>query len=119
MSSKSHIKAKALRPIKNTVFVIDLEAGAQLTSGNIIIPDDNMTERGIRDRWAKVFSVGPEVDDISPGEWVLVKHGRWSPGFEIELDGETVRLWRIDYPENVVLAANSDPRVTKRVGFER
>lgn len=108
----SRIKASSFQPIKNNVFVSALDRGMQVTPHGIIIPDDNMTERGIHARWAQVFAVGPEVDDLEPGLWVLVEHGRWTNGIDLELPTGTVRIWRVEYPKSVLMASDSDPRLT-------
>ncbi|RYD20235.1 MAG: hypothetical protein EOP89_14605, partial [Lysobacteraceae bacterium] len=53
----------ALTPIKDRVFVTDLDDGDKVTKGGIIIPGDDKTARGIRDRWARVYLVGPDAAD--------------------------------------------------------
>jgi co-chaperonin GroES (HSP10) len=113
MSFKENtIIAKTLTPMKDVVFVTDLDSGVKKSAGGIIITDDNMKDRGIRERWAKVHSVGTNITDIKPGEYVLLQHGRWTHGFDTLLDGEHVTLWRIDYPEAVILVSDVDPRTT-------
>ena len=69
-----------LTPLRDNILASDLEFGIQVQNG-IIIPDDNMTERGIKPRWCKVHAVGPDVEDLVPGDWILADHGRWSYGF--------------------------------------
>lgn len=110
MTAKHFIQADAVRPIRDNVLVTDLDHGPHRTRGGLIIPDDNMTERGIHDRWCRVWAVGPEVRDVAVGEWVLVKHGRWTPGIELRVAGEDLTVWRVEWPEAVLLAADSDPR---------
>lgn len=114
--SKSVIKASNFTPTKKNVFIVDLESGPRLSHG-IIIPDDNMNARGIRPRWCKVWKVGPEVDDILPGEFVYVCHGKWTPGMDMELDEGTLRVWRVDYPESVLLVSEVDPRDSVVMNF--
>lgn len=104
------IKAEKFTPIKKAVFVTDLDRGPHRTAGGILLPDDDMTERGIRPRWGRVWAVGPEVDDLVPGDWVYVEHGRWTLGIDFELPDGTVRVWRVEYPESVLIAADHDPR---------
>jgi hypothetical protein len=107
----TRIIAEALLPLKKNVFVSDLDHGIRVSHG-IILPDDNMKERGIRPRWGRVFAVGPEVDDLVPGDWVFVEHGRWTNGIDLELPTGTIRIWQIEYPKSVLLAADADPRDT-------
>lgn len=107
-----HIKAKSFKPLKKNVFVSDLDHGIRVTARGIIIPDDNMKDHGIRPRWGCVFAVGSEVDDLQPGDWVYVEHGRWTNGIDLELPDGTVRIWRVEYPQSVLIASDRDPRNT-------
>lgn len=110
MVAKQHIIAAGFQPLRDTVFVTDLAHGPQVSKGGIMILDDNMTDRGIRDRWAKVWAVGPLVDDLVTDEWVLVKHGRWTAGIDMTLGGDRQMIWRIEYPDAVLLVSDRDPR---------
>jgi co-chaperonin GroES (HSP10) len=100
---------KKLIPLHDKVLVTNIESGAKLTKGGIIIPDDDGKERGIRPRWAEVYAVGRDIDDLVPGQWVLISHGRWSRGVDVQ-DGEHhVTVRQIDYPEAVLLVADKQP----------
>jgi len=110
MNPKTRIRAESFRPLKNNVFVTHLDSGPSKTRAGILLPDDNMTERGIRQRWGKVWCIGPEVEDITVGDWVLVEHGRWTNEIEIELPDGVVRTWRIDWPAGALMACDVDPR---------
>jgi co-chaperonin GroES (HSP10) len=105
----AEIKGK-LTAIKDRVFVTDMDDGEKVTRGGILIPGDDKTNRGIRDRWARVYMVGPEVDDLQAGDWVLVKHGRWTPGVTLDdpEQGE-VKVWLVEYPESVLCIADEVP----------
>ena len=114
MSRLTRIKASSFRPLKNFVFVTEMDEGARLTRGGIIIPDDNGTDRGIHARWARVHLVGPNVTDIQVGDWVLIEHGRWTERMTLELaDGDT-EVWQIDYPNAVLVVSDTDPREEQR-----
>jgi co-chaperonin GroES (HSP10) len=104
----AEIKGK-LTAIKDRVFVTDMDDGEKVTRGGILIPGDDKTNRGIRDRWARVYLVGPEVTDLAPGDWVLVKHGRWTPGVTLEQGGEETKVWLVEYPESVLCVADEVP----------
>lgn len=117
MAAKHFIKADGFRPLRDNVFVTDLESGPSITHGGILIPDDNMTDRGVRPRWGKVWAVGPDVTEVSVGEWVLVKHGRWTQGIEMTLAGEKNLIWRIEFPDAVLIVSDADPRVVVPVSF--
>jgi len=96
-------------PLKNKVLVVNIESGAKLSRGGIIIPDDDGKESGIRPRWAEVYAVGSDVDDIKPGEWILISHGRWSRGVDIQGPDGKITLRQVDYPEAVMLVAEKMP----------
>lgn len=100
-----------LRPVKNRVLVSEMEFGVKSTKSGILMPDDEMTERGIRARWAKVISVGPLVNDVKVGDYVLLKHGRWTRGIDVEMNGEKQKIFMIDYPDAVLVYSEKRPEV--------
>ena len=79
-----------VRAIGNRVLVTDMYFGEQKTASGLIIKDDNGSTRGIYPRWGRVYAKGPDNnDDYNVGDWILVEHGRWTRGIEIENeDGE-------------------------------
>lgn len=105
---RNAIKTEQFIPLKGKIFVSNLEHGMRLTRGGLILPDDNMTDRGVHARWGKVFAVGDDVDYLSLGEWVLVKHGRWTTGIDLEINGTVTRIWGIE-PESIELVSDMDP----------
>jgi co-chaperonin GroES (HSP10) len=92
------IRANELKVLKNNVIVSEIEGGMQTIRG-IILPDDDMKERGIKPRWCKVFKVGPDVSDIQKDDWILVEHGRWSRGFEANLEGFEATFRWVDHKD--------------------
>jgi hypothetical protein len=98
-----------LKPMKDKVFVHNLETGEIKRQSGLIIRDDNMTDRGIRPRWCQVFRVGDDVEGIEVGEWLYVEHGRWSLSFNLLEDGTEEKIWMIDYPKAVLLVADKRP----------
>lgn len=98
-----------VRPMRDKVLVTNIESGGKLTRGGIIIPDDDGKERGIRPRWAEIYSVGEDVKDLSPGQWILISHGRWSRGVDVETSIGKITLRQVDYPEAVLLVSDGDP----------
>lgn len=110
MGSKTGIIAKDVTPIRDNVFVEELDNGLHMSKGGIIRLDDNMKDHGIHPRWAKVYAIGPDVTEVSVGEWVLVSHGRWTLGIDLIKPQGTVRVWRIEWPEAVLLVSSDDPR---------
>jgi hypothetical protein len=100
-----------LKPLRDVVFVTDMERGARkLSASGLIIPDDDMKNNGIRGRWGKVYVCGPKVDDLVPGNWVYVLHGRWTNGFDyVTPEGDTVKLWQVEYPASVEMVCDTNP----------
>jgi co-chaperonin GroES (HSP10) len=90
-----------LKPIHNKVIVTDLQHGEQKTKSGLIILDDSTTDagdRGIKARWAKVYATGPEQKDVKVGDWILLEHGRWSLGQDLDIEGEDkLRIWLADH----------------------
>jgi co-chaperonin GroES (HSP10) len=89
-------KIKAIRPLKDYILVTEMSFEQRtLNSGIILLGDDGKTD-GIRPRWAQVFAVGPEQNEIKIGQWVLVEHGRWTRGSLVEIDGQERTIRRVD-----------------------
>jgi co-chaperonin GroES (HSP10) len=98
----------SIRALHDHVIVRDMNfGGRQLSSGIFLLNDDGKTE-GIRPRWARVYAVGPEQKDIAVGQWVLIEHGRWSRGLEVEIDGEEFTLRKAD-PACIIFVSNDEP----------
>lgn len=98
-----------VKALKGKVLVSDLERGSRTVRG-IILPDDNGKSEGIRPRWGKVYSVGEDITDIVPGQWILVENGRWTRMLEVKEDnGTKVQLWGVEWPESVMLVSDEDP----------
>ena len=77
------------KPLRDGILVRNMEFGEQRTESGLIIASDDGKTSGIHPRWGEVIAVGNEQQDVQVGQYVLVSHGRWSRGFE--LNGETVR----------------------------
>ena len=60
-----------IRPLKKRVLVSNMHFGDVKTKSGIIIKDDDGTADGTHPRWAKVYAVGPDQQDVQIGEWVL------------------------------------------------
>ncbi|UTS53419.1 hypothetical protein UES1_044 [Escherichia phage UE-S1] len=105
---------KVMTACKGKVLVTELEHGERKTAGGIVLTNDDGKIRGIRSRWARVYSVGEDITDIKEGQWILIDHGRWSR--TIEVDG--IKLNLVDYPAAVSLVSDEDPR-TKMLTFGR
>jgi co-chaperonin GroES (HSP10) len=96
------------KPLKDHVIVSDMNfSGRQLSSG-IILLNDNGKAGGIRPRWGQVYAVGPEQQEISPGQWICVAHGRWTRGIEIEDEAGKHTIRRIDH-KDILLVSDEEP----------
>jgi|TARA_B110000305_G_C19311354_1_gene574134 co-chaperonin GroES (HSP10) len=103
------IKSNGLRAIGNRVLVTDMHFGEQTTQSGLIISSDDGTERGIYPRWAKVLHKGPENNDTYDiGHWILIEHGRWTRGMNIEVEGEQLEVRMVE-TESVLAYANEKP----------
>jgi co-chaperonin GroES (HSP10) len=101
-------KIKGIMPLHDHVIVTDMSfKGRTLSSGIMLLADDGKSE-GIRPRWAKVYAVGPEQKSVTPGQWILVEHGRWSRGVEVEINDEDLTLRRVD-PECMIFVSDTEP----------
>jgi co-chaperonin GroES (HSP10) len=97
-----------IKPLRDSVIVTDMDFNdRKLASGILLLGDDGKTD-GIRPRWARVYAIGPEQQDVSVGQWVLVEHGRWSRGLKIVQDGEEIVIRRAD-PQAIIFASQDKP----------
>jgi co-chaperonin GroES (HSP10) len=95
------VKGK-LSPIKNRVIVSNMHFGEQVTRGGLIITDDNGSTRGIYPRWGQVHAKGPEnTDDYDVGDWILVEHGRWTRGIDVD-EGQGESTLRMVEAESIM-----------------
>jgi co-chaperonin GroES (HSP10) len=101
--------ASKIRPIRSHILVKDMNFGEQYTAGGIFIPSDDGKSEGVKPRWARVFAVGPECTEVKVGEWILVEHGRWTRGLEVEGDdGVKFTIWRVDN-NGIMMSADERP----------
>jgi co-chaperonin GroES (HSP10) len=103
------ISRKKLQPLNDAVVVSDMVFDERITTGGIVLLNDNGKGTGIRPRWAQVYAVGPEQQDVVVGQWICVAHGRWTRGIDIEDESGKRTLRRID-PKDILLTANEQPQ---------
>ena len=102
-------QASKLRPIQAHILVRDMNFGEQKSAGGIVLKSDDGKSEGVRPRWCKIFAIGPEQKDVKAGEWILVEHGRWTRGLEVEEDdGTKFTIWRVD-PNGILMSADEKP----------
>ena len=98
----------SVRPIRNRVIVTDMEFGEQVTQGGIIVSSDDGKDRGIRPRWAQVYRVGEDITSVKEGEYVLIEHGRWGRGVQLDTGKEKFDI-RVAEEESILLVSDEKP----------
>jgi co-chaperonin GroES (HSP10) len=98
-----------IRPLRDSVFVSDMEFGEQVSTGGIFIPSANGKSEGISPRWGRVWAVGAEQQDLEIGEWVLVEHGRWTRTIEVEEDDGSITEVRMVDNDAIMLRTDEKP----------
>ena len=101
-------RIRSLRALRDSVIVADMEFSGRTLSSGIILHNDNGTTAGIRPRWGRIYAVGPEQQDVAPGQWVCVAHGRWTRGLDIEDNSGVKTIRRID-PNDILLVSDIEP----------
>tara|TARA_A100001011_G_scaffold352886_1_gene393974 strand:+ start:476 stop:919 length:444 start_codon:yes stop_codon:yes gene_type:complete len=105
---KQYTVENDITPLKKRVLVSDMHFGEKRTKGGIIVLDDDGTDAGIHPRWAKVYAIGDQQDDVKVGEWVMVAHGRWSRALKIKKDGTELEVRMID-ENDILLVSEVEP----------
>ena len=95
------LNSNQLVPLKDTIIIKDMVFKERMV-GSIIIVKDDGKDSGIRPRWAEVYKVGPDQHDVKVGEYVLVAHGRWTRGIDIEDENGHTTIRKID-PKDILL----------------
>ena len=114
---KQYTVENDIKPLKKRVLVSDMQFGATKSKGGIILLDDDGTEAGIHPRWAKVYAVGDQQDDVKVGQWLLIAHGRWSRAFKVKKDGEELEVRMID-ENDILLVTDEEPDFNnKQAGY--
>ena len=109
--SPHQIARDQIRALHDNILVADMEFDTRITQAGLILPNDNGTTLGIRPRWGRVYAVGDEQKDVRVGDWILVAHGRWTRGLDIE-DGETEHrrtIRKID-PKDILMVSEGADR---------
>ena len=106
-----------ITPLKKRVLVSDMHFGETKKAGGIILVDDDGSESGIHPRWAKVYAIGKDQNDVKVGEWVMVAHGRWSRALKVKKDGEELEVRMID-ENDILLTSDDEPEQNrKKAGY--
>lgn len=114
MSSFDARSFKSIRAIRDHVLVTDMNFKEKITHSGIIIPNSDGKLEGVHARWGRVYAVGKEQQDVKPGQYVLVKHGRWTRGVDIEEGDEVKTLRRVDHAD--ILMVSDEPMEDETIG---
>ena len=101
-------RVRKLQALSDSVLVEDMTFDERISNGGIVLLNDNGKSSGIRPRWGRVYAVGPEQQDVRVGEWILVAHGRWTRGLDIEDDAGKRTIRKID-PKDILMSADERP----------
>lgn len=94
--------------LNNKVLVHNFKNEERKVGGIVLLSDDGKTH-GIRPRWAQVFAIGPDVNTIEVGDWVLIQHGRWTRKLNVPDLEHDSPIHGIEYPESVLLVSKEEP----------
>lgn len=101
-------KISSLRALKDTVLVSEMSFDTRTLSSGIVLLNDNGKSSGIRPRWGRVYAIGPEHRDVAVGQWILVAHGRWTRGIEIEDANGVCTIRKVD-PNDILMVSDEPP----------
>jgi co-chaperonin GroES (HSP10) len=101
-------QVKSVQPLQDSILVHDMIFDERISSGGIVLLSDNGKSTGIRPRWGQVYAVGPKQTDVQVGEWLLIAHGRWTRGMDIEDETGKKTIRKVD-PKEILLRSESRP----------
>jgi co-chaperonin GroES (HSP10) len=108
MSSVYDVRPMKIRALHDDVIVKDMDFGEMVTAGGIVVQSDNAKVHGIKPRWAQVYKIGPEQQDVQPGQWILIEHGRWTRKIKID-DGEGAKEIQKVEVKSILAVADEKP----------
>jgi hypothetical protein len=96
-----------LTAISDNLLCINGDFGEKRLASGIYLLNDDAKETGIRSRWFQVLDVGPQIrDELKPGYWVVVKHGRWTTNMKLPID---------DYRDQLAQTLNCEPNEVESI----
>jgi co-chaperonin GroES (HSP10) len=103
-----------LKPLKDKVFVTDINFDEEVTSGGIVLKSDNGKGEGVKPRWGRVWAIGPEQEDVKVGQWILMEHARWTREFQHEAEDGTITKLHMADLNAIMLVADEKPHSVQR-----
>ncbi len=98
-----------IKPLHDKVFVTDMNFGESVTKSGIVLTSDDGKSSGLHPRWGRVLFVGDEQKDVSPGQWILIQHGRWTRYIDYETEsGDQIKIHMVDN-EGILLVSDEKP----------
>jgi len=107
MFTPHRLNQDQIKAIHDHIIVADMAFDERITHGGIILRNDNGTGNGIRPRWGRVYAVGPEQKDVQVGQWIMVEHGRWSRGLDIEDETGKRTIRKVD-PKCIMMVSDQE-----------
>jgi|TARA_B100000315_G_C14522749_1_gene562369 co-chaperonin GroES (HSP10) len=106
-----------ITPLKKRVLVSHMHFGETKSKGGIILIDDDGSQAGIHPRWAKVYAIGKEQEDVTVGQWILVAHGRWSRALKVKKDNVELEVRMVDEDDILMLSDEEPEDNRKQAGY--
>lgn len=109
-----------IRAISDSIICVDGDFGDTYTQGGILIKSTIGKSQGITPRWFRVLDVGPDIDFVQPGHWVLVSYGRWTEGVIIEderFPEGRGRIWRVE-AQSCLAWSDEKPEETLNINLD-
>lgn len=103
------------KPLRDYIIVTNMNFEERKSKGGIVLLNDDAKSQGVRPRWCQVYKFGPEYNgDLKEGQYILVSHGRWTRGFDIEDETGKKTLRRVD--PNDILLVSDEPMMDETFG---
>ena len=106
-----------ITPLKKRVLVSKMHFGETKSKGGIILIDDDGSEGGIHPRWAEIYAIGKDQEDVKVGQWILVSHGRWSRALKVKKDNVELEVRMIDEDDILLVSDNEPEQNRKQAGY--
>lgn len=100
-------KIKTLTALQDYVIVSNMQFDLKETHGGILLPFSDGKLEGIHPRWAKVYAIGETQKDVKVGQYILVRHGRWTRGILIEDETGEHTIRRVD-TNDIMLVSDTE-----------
>lgn len=109
MNKVLDVELDSLKILNDKVLVTELDFGEKKLASGLILSDDDGQFWGIRPRWARVCKVGPDQTELKPGDYILLRHGRWTRAINVISNGQKEKVFMIDFPEGIILCSSERP----------